>query len=207
MKLYHHPLSSSARRVGLTVAHLGLELEHRLIDLTKPEDRAALVAINPNNKIPVLQDGDFVLWESHAIMQHLCEQTPGQTLYPAERRARGDVTRWLFWVSSHLDPSIGAINFERMWKKLVTGGDPDEALIKRYEAFFHQTAAVLDRHLADRTWISGKALTLADLSVAAMLMYARPTKLPVEGYKNVLALIDRVQALDAWKATEPPRWG
>jgi glutathione S-transferase len=82
----------------------------------------------------------------------------------------------------------------------VTGGDPDLALVER------QAAAELDNHLAGRMWISGSDVTLADISVGATLMYIQPTKLPIAGYPNVLALVERVHALDAWKATDPARW-
>lgn len=205
MKLYHHPMSSSARRVSATVAALGITLDHQLIDLGKPEDRAQLAAINPNTKIPVLVDGDLILWESHAIMQYLCGKVPGQTLYPVELRARADVDRWLFWTSSHLAPAIGPINFEKMWKKFVTGGDPDPALVERYERFVHQAAAVLDGHLANRTWMIGEAPTLADFSIASTLMYRARTALPLEPYANIRSHLARVEALAAWQATDPAR--
>ena len=203
MKLYHAALSSSARRVTITAHHLGLRLDEQLVDLRRPEDRARLIAINPNNKIPVLEDGDFVLWESHAIMQYLCDKAgPQQTLYPAELRARADVNRWLFWSSSHLAPAVGPINFERMWKKWVTGGDADPALVARHEGFFHLAAKVLEGHLADRTWVSGRDLTLADISIGATLMYAEKTQLPLEPYPRLRAYLGRVRALEGWKATE-----
>jgi glutathione S-transferase len=208
VKLFHHPMSSSARRVLVTVSHLGIELEHRLIDLGKPGDREALAEVNPNRKIPVLVDGDFVLWESHAIMQYLAERTFGQTLYPGGMRERADVQRWLYWSSAHLAPAIGPINYERMWKKFVEGPNaaPDQALIDRHENAFHQTIAVLEGHLVNRSQICGRDLTLADISVASTLMYMEATKLPVEGYPNVLALVRRVRALEAWQATEPARF-
>jgi glutathione S-transferase len=205
VKLIHHPLSSSSRRASVTAAHLGIALEHRLIDLGKPEDRAAVAAINPNAKIPVLVDGDLVLWESHAIMTYLCGKTPGQTLYPTDLAERADVDRWLFWTASHLSPCVAPINFERMWKRFTAGGEPDASVIARYERFFHQFAAVLDKHLIGRTWIAGDRTSLADLSVGATLMYAQPTKLPIDAYQNVLALVARVHALPAWQATEASR--
>lgn len=201
MKLYGANLSSSSRRASLTAAQLGLALELVPIDLMK--DRARLAPLNPNGKIPVLVDGELVLWESHAIMLYLCERAPGQTLAPAEPRARADLMRWLFWASAHLSPAAGGIAFERLWKKLVAGQGPDPAQIAHHERFLHQFLKVLDDHLAGRTWISGEALSLADLSVAATLMYSERAELPVGTYRNVQALRERVHALPAWKQTEP----
>ena len=111
--------------------------------------------------------------------------------------------RWLFWTSAHLSPAAGGIAFERLWKRLVTGGGPDPAQIAYHERFLHQFLKVLDDHLANRTWIVGNALTLADYSVAATLMYAEKVELPLAGYRQVVALRERVRDLPAWKRTEP----
>jgi glutathione S-transferase len=211
MKLYTHPMSSSARRVTLVAAHLGIELETRTIDLGNPGDRAALAAVNPNTKIPVLVTDELTLWEGHAIAQFLCDRAgaPGAVLYPTELVARADVNRWLFWVNAHLAPAVGPISYEKMWKKLVEGpnAEPDPALLARYERFLHQAIGVLDKHLADRTWMVGKTLTFADYSIAATLMYRAQTKLPLDAYQHVLAHLGRVEDTAAWKATEPQRWG
>ena len=202
MKLYMHPMSSSSRRAYATALHLGIAFDQQLIDLAKPADRAQLVQINPNNKIPVLVDGDFVLWESHAIMRYLCGKAPSQTLYPNEPRMRADVDRWLDWSAAHLAPAVSPISFEKMWKKFVGGGEPDQTVIERHERFFHQFAKVLDQHLADREWLAGKSPTLADYSIAAVLMYRAPTKLPIEGYSHLVRYLDRIATLDAWKRSE-----
>jgi glutathione S-transferase len=201
VKLHYANLSSSSRRASVVVAHLGIELEHVHVDLTK--DRTALAKLNPNAKIPVLEDGDFVLWESHAIAMYLCERTPGQTLYPADARARADVQRWLFWISAHLSPTVGVIGFERLWKRVVGAGAPDPAKIAQHEQILHGLAKIVDAHLAGREWLVGKALSLADLSLAATLMYEQRAELPLAGYANLRALIERVHALPAWKQTEP----
>ena len=107
--------------------------------------------------------------------------------------------------SSTWRPAVGPINFEKLWKKLVTGGDADPAIVARYERFFHQAAAVLDGHLATRTWTVGDSPTLADFSIASTLMYAARTQLPLESYANIRSLVARVEALEAWRATDPAR--
>ena len=78
MKLYHHPLSPNVRRVRLTAAVLGLELEEQVVDFAKGEHKTpSFLAINPNGALPALVDGDFVLTESRAIMQYLAAQKQG----------------------------------------------------------------------------------------------------------------------------------
>jgi glutathione S-transferase len=136
-------------------------------------------------------------------MLYLCDRTPAQALAPVEPRQRADMLRWLFWTSAHLSPAAGGIAFERLWKKLVSGAGPDPAQIAYHERFLHQFLKVLDDHLEGRTWTAGSALTLADFSIAATLMYSERVELPISEYRRVCALRDRVRDLPAWKQTEP----
>jgi len=207
MKLLYHALSSSSRRVTIVASILGVPLELAPVDLRDKAARAALERKNPNSKIPVLEDGDFVLWESNAIMQYLCERSPGQTLYPTELRARMDVQRWLSWSAAHWSTAIGGLGWENAWKKLAIGGEPDPEQVKRHEALLSQFAVVLDGHLASRTWMVGNDLTIADIAIATPLMMTRLARLPIRPYGNVQAWFARVQELPAWKATEPPPLG
>ena len=204
MKLYFNKLSSSSRRVTITAALLGVQLEEHSVDLRDRAAREALERFNANSKVPVLVDGDFVLWESSAIMQYLCEKTPGQSLYPSEPRARADVHRWLSWCAAHWSTAAGFLGWENIWKKVTTGADPDPEQVKRFEAMFAQFATVLDRHLADRTWLVGESLTIADIAIATPLMGTRAARLPVRPFANIQTWFARVQELPAWRQTEPP---
>jgi glutathione S-transferase len=193
----------------MTVHQLGADVELVLIDLARRAQTApSFVRMNPNGKVPVLEDEGFLLWESHAIMQYLCDVTPGQTLYPQEARARADVNRWLFWCSHHFAPAVGTLNWERFVKKITGRGEPDPAEEQRGETLVRDLVRILDGHLAGKEWIAQGRLTLADLSIASPLMAAVPARLPLDGRPHLAAWLDRVQALDAWKKTtpaEPPK--
>jgi glutathione S-transferase len=207
MRLHYNPMSSSSRRVTITAALLGIRFDAHVVDLRDRAARAALEKLNANSKVPVIEDEGFVLWESNAIMQYLCERTPGQTLYPAEPRARAEVNRWLSWSAAHWSTSIGNLGWEHVWKKMVTGQDADPEQVKRHEVPFNQFATVLDNHLATRTWVAGPELTIADIAIATPLMMTRPARLPIRPYTRIAAWHARIQELPAWKATEPPPIG
>ncbi|AFE04893.1 hypothetical protein COCOR_02880 [Corallococcus coralloides DSM 2259] len=205
MKLFFHPLSGNSRRVLLVAAHLDIPLERIVVDLTTGKQReASYLGINPNGRVPVLDDGGFVLWESRAIMVYLAEKTPGQTLLPTDAQGRADVNRWLFWCSAHMAPANTVLVQENFVKQRTGRGPPDPAEVARGEALFAQTAPVLDSHLAGRTWVTQERLTLADLSLAASFALAGPARLPIEGYANLRAWLGRVQELEAWQRTAPP---
>ena len=70
MRLYYHPVSTNARRVLMTADHLGIKLDLMLIDLAKAEQNAPeFLKLNPNRRIPVLEDEGFVLWESYESIE------------------------------------------------------------------------------------------------------------------------------------------
>jgi glutathione S-transferase len=204
MRLYHHPQSLNARRALLTLAHLGLDAERVVVDLGKGDQRRdAFLKLNPNGKVPVLEDDGFVLWESHAIQQYLADKAPKQTVYPTDARARADVNRWLFWSAHHFTPAASILNWERRVKGFLGLGGPDPAMVKRGEEQVLALARVLDAHLDGRSWIAQDAVTLADLAIAPALAIKDDAQLPVGDLPRLLRWLDRVQALDAWRATEP----
>lgn len=202
MRLFHNPLSSNARRVLMTAHQLGLAPELIQVDLMDQGDRRRLAELNPNGKVPVLQDGDFILWESCAIMQYLADLAPEQTLYPQDARARADVNRWMFWACQHFSPAIGIMTWENIWKGMCGLGEADPAELARGEREVLQFGAVLDAHLEGRQWVAGKALSLADLALAPALMYTERARLPLTRCANVMAWFERMQALEAWQQTE-----
>lgn len=207
IRLYHHPYSDNARRAVMTALHLNVPVDFVLVNLQKSEQvQPHFLKLNPNHRVPVLEDGGFVLWESHAIMQYLADKTPEQTIYPAEIQARADVNRWLFWCGCHLTPAVGILNREYFIKGMIGLGGPDPAEVKRGEDLVREFGGVLDTHLAGRVWICGSAPTLADLAIVTpftgLLAATAPEKLPISQFANLQRWLARVQALDACKKTE-----
>lgn len=204
MKLYLNKLSPNVRRVLLTAAAAGIELEQKPLDFAKAEHKSPeFLAINPNGAVPALVDGDFVLTESRAIMQYLAAKKPESKLLPTDPAEHADVTRWQFWDASHFSPNTAAIAFERVLKPMLRMGEPDAAKISDALTSWRRFTAVLDKHLAGRTFIVGTSLTLADLTIASSLMYAKQSDLPLAEFPNVAAWFGRITELDAWTKTNP----
>ena len=163
MKLYHNPLSPNVRRVRLTAAVLGIQLEEKQLDFAKGEHKnPEYLALNPNGAVPTLVDGDFVLTESRAIMQYLAAKKPESGLLPRDEAARADVTRWQFWDASHFAPQMGTLGFEKMFKSMMGLGEPDAGKIQDALGNFRRFAAVLNKRLDGKKYIVGDSLTIAD---------------------------------------------
>jgi glutathione S-transferase len=200
MRLYFNPLSPNVRRVRLTAAVLGLELEERLLDFSKGEHKnPEYLALNANGAVPTLVDGSFVLTESRAIMQYLASKRPESGLLPKDEAARADVTRWQFWDASHFSPQLGTLAFEKMIKGMIGLGEPDAGKVQEALTNFRRFAAVLDKRLEGKSFVVGDTLTLADLTLASSMMYAAQTEAPIAEFPNLKAWHSRMTALDGWK--------
>ena len=200
LNLYVFPPSPRAFKVIALAAHLGIDYEKRIVDLTKGEQRRPEFAkLNPNQRMPVLEEDGFVLWESNAILQYLADKKPASGLLPADPRGRADVTRWQCWDLANWDPACAIMIFERLVKKLLHIGDPDPVEIARGEERFHRVAAVLDAHLKGRNYITGDKLTVADFSIGAPLNLAAPAQLPVSGYAEIRRWHANLSELPAWR--------
>ncbi len=202
MKLYLNPLSPNVRRVRLTAAVLGIELEEKLLDFSKGEHKnPEYLALNPNGAVPTLVDGDFVLTESRSIMQYLASKKPESGLLPRDEAARADVTRWQFWDAAHFSPQMGTLAFEKIIKGMIGLGEPDATKIQEALGNFRRFAAVLDKRLAGKQYVVGDHLTIADLTLASSLMYAQQVEAPLAEFPNVQAWYARITALEGWKKT------
>jgi glutathione S-transferase len=202
MKLYYNPLSPNVRRVRLTAAVLGIELDEKKLDFAKGEHKSPeYLALNPNGAVPTLVDGDFVLTESRAIMQYLASKKPDSGLLPRDEAGRADVTRWQFWDAAHFSPQLGTLGFEKVFKPRMGLGEPDAGKIQEALNNFRRFAAVLNKRLEGKKYIVGNALTLADLTVASSLMYAKQVEAPLAEFPNVESWFSRMGELEAWKKT------
>ena len=201
MKLYIFPPSSRALGIVALKNHLGIECEVMTVDLGKGDQlQAGYVALNPNKKMPTLQDGDFVLWESNAILFYLAAKHPESGLWPSDLHGQADVVRWLAWESAHWDAeSCGMVAFEKNSKMVLGLGPPDPAFVARGERNFARFAAVLDGWLEGKTWLLGKHLTIADFSIGALVPSARNMGLPVNDFREIVRWYDRLAALPAWR--------
>jgi glutathione S-transferase len=204
MRLYGFPPSPNTWKVRAVAAHLNLPLELEFVDLTKGEQRTpAYLAINPTGRTPVLIDGDFTVWESNAIMQYLASQKPN-SLWPNDTRVRADITRWQCWQLAHWgsDACVPLV-FNRLVKRLLNLGPPDQAAVAKATEAFNKEAKVLDTHLAEQPYLVGKELTLADFSVAANLLFAKEADMPIGPYLRLQEWFGRVSALPCWRETAP----
>ena len=206
MRIYWFKAQAPQRVLALA-KHLKIDAEFVEVDMMGGGLRALdYVALNPNMKAPTLVDGDLVLWESSAIMAHLCISA-GSDMWPANNPAEQvQVLRWLSWNDSHWAPSVGHFYFERIVKPTFKIGAPDHESLQRPAllADLNRYAAVLDGHLHGRDYVACDRLTIADFQLASMAMYWREAQLPIERRTHIVRWLDGLMRIPAWAEPWPP---
>lgn len=201
MKLYQHPFSPNCQKVVALAHEVGVPLELAAVEIFKGGARTpAMLAKNPNGKVPILEDGDFVLWESRAMLAYIAGTAGRVDLAPTTPRERADVDRWTAWQGAHFGPAIRKVAFERVVKKLVGQGAPDEAVVKAGVAEFAVTASVLEQSLGAKEYLCGR-LTIADFDLAPYAALAADCGLDLDPYPKAKAWLGRMVARDSMKKT------
>jgi glutathione S-transferase len=201
MKLYQFSLSPNCQKVVALALEVGLPLETVNVDVFKGQARTPeFLAKNPNAKVPVLEDEDFLLWESSAMLGYLAAKADRTDLAPHQPRERADVDRWLSWHTAHFGPAIRKVAIERVVKKLAGLGPPDEALVKQGAEEFAVTAKVLDQSLAKKDYVCGR-LTIADFSLAPYAALTESCGLDLGPYPNAKAWLGRMLARESLRHT------
>ena len=128
-------------------------------------DEPSYLVMNPNGKIPTLVDGNFVLWESNAILRYLAmEYGPSSLLYPADPKVRASIERWLDWSIGTLAPA------ERPLFLALVRTPPEKRDPAKIEADVQSVAALwtlLDHHLQGRFFLENERFSLADIVLGA----------------------------------------
>jgi len=200
LKLHAFPRSPRGFKVLALADHLGLDYEQCFVDLGKGQQKSAqFLALNPNGKMPVLEEDGFSLWESNAILTYLAGKKPTAGLLPTDERGRADVMRWMFWDSAHWDSTCAIFIYEN-WVKAVFGvGAPDPSEIAKGEQRFHQFAAVLEAQLKTHKFICGEKPSIADFAIASPLIIAETAKFPLADYPQIRRWYEEMASLPAWK--------
>jgi glutathione S-transferase len=194
MRLFQFPYSPNCQKVVAFVYELGLPVEIVELDAFKGQARTPeMLKLNPNGKVPVLQDGDFVLWESNAILGYLAAKADRSDLAPSAPRERADVDRWLAFHNAHFGAALGKVGFERIAKKLGGLGAPDEAVVAAGARDFQTHAGVIETTLHDRDYLTGR-LTIADFALTPYAAVAELVGLDTSSLPRFRAWVARMSA-------------
>jgi len=152
MRLYTDS-TPNGRKISIALAELGLDYELKWVKLDQKEQMTPeFLALNPNHKIPVLEDDGQVIWESGAILLHLGERyDPDGLILPKDPRTRMDAIQYAFFQAGGVGPNLG-----RLGEALRKDGEKNVEMIQIFLGEMKRLLGVIDRILEDgRDYLAG----------------------------------------------------
>ena len=201
MKLYYHPASTTSRIVQMFALDQGIDLQYELVDLfTGAHMTPEFAKINPSQLVPVLEDGDFRLTESAAIIRYLADKAASPA-YPKDLKQRARVNEMMDWFNSnsYKDFAYGLIypqafpNHKRPTDEvqagtLAWGKQKTEGWLK-----------ILDQQLlGSKKFLCGDSITLADYMGAEMIALGALIGCRYSAYPNVDRWLGTMRGLKDW---------
>lgn len=216
LEVYWGSGSPLSWRVLLALEFKRLSYESHALDLSKQEHRSAeMLKLNPRGRVPVLKDGEFVCYESLAILMYLDRKYPQQPLFGGDAEAAGNIMRRIcefqVYVEGHLNRIITAIFFGALESRM-------EEVSKSLEVVIGE-ARRIEQRLAQMPWLAGDQCSAADLIVFPSIKIlqralarrdADELHTPFEplepNFPAIAAWLRRVEALPGYERTYPPHW-
>ena len=166
LEIWGRPYSSNVIPVIWTAAECGVDYKLKLAGGSFGQlDTEAFGRMNPNRLIPAIRDGDFALWESHAIVRYLCAKYAAGTLYPEDVQQRAVADQWMEWCGTLVFPPV----IQLFFATVRTAPDArDPATIKAHTDQASAALAILDTRLVDNEYVAGSAFTMADIPLGSV---------------------------------------
>lgn len=211
MKLYMHPVSTTSRPVRLLIAENNLDVEEQLVDLmTGEHTQEKYAAVNPNKMVPVLEDGDFRLSESSAILKYLADKFELPS-YPKDLQKRARVNERMDWfVTQFTREFCYGLNYPQLFPHHKR---PSDEVQKATLAWAKERAenwlAVLDKSLIgpDQQYLCGNEITIADYLGACLITLGELTRCDFSAYPNVSRWLANMKELKSWNTINDPLYG
>ena len=210
MKLYYHPVSTTSRPVLLFIQENNLKVDTQVIDLMKGEHvQPPYAAMNPSKLVPMLEDGDWRLTESSAILKYLAERFE-LPAYPKDLRTRARVNERMDWINTQLcrDLAYGLVypQIFPMHKR------PSDEHQKGQLAWAQERAKgwmkVLDESLIGKQqYLCGDKITIADYFASSFVSLAEFIRADFGPYPNLKRWYERMKGLKSWNKVHEVFYG
>ncbi|HJU22934.1 MAG TPA: glutathione S-transferase family protein [Casimicrobiaceae bacterium] len=202
MKLYYHPVSTTSRPVVLFARESGIDLDYEIVDLfTGKQYQPEYAAINPSRQVPVLEDGDFRLTESSAILKYLADKI-GSKAYPSDLKKRARVNERMDWLNTGFYRDFGyGFLYPQIFPFMRRSDDAVQAATVSWGR--DKALAwldVLDKSLIGprNAYICGDDITLADYLGSIIALSGEAIGCRFEAYPNICRWLGNMKKLENW---------
>jgi glutathione S-transferase len=188
LRIYGAPRSRTFR-VLWAAEELGIPYENIPIDFSVGSKEADYLAINPNGRIPAIDDEGFLLFESLAINMYLAKKHGAASIYPPAPHDEARLWQWGLWGATEIE--VPLIRFVSN-RHVLPPGKRDEKVASEAEAALARPLGVLDAHLATRRHILGGDFSVADLNVGSLLYTAWFNKADLARWPQIQGWLERI---------------
>ena len=193
---FFYNLAPNPMKVALLLEELGLPYEAVPVDTRKGEQHtSAFKAINPNAKVPAIDDDGVVMFDSNAIVLWLADKHRRFVPTDMASAERAETLSWLMFIASGIGPYSGqAVHFR------VAAPEPKEYALNRYDFEADRHWRILDERLATRQWLVGDSYGIVDMALwgwARLVPFVMGDQQAFERYPNVKRLLDEINARPA----------
>ena len=211
MKLYYHPVSTVSRPVVLFAADNAIALDYQVIDLmTGEHQKEPYAAINPSRLVPVLEDGDFRLTESSAILKYLADKV-NSPAYPKDLQKRARVNEMMDWLNTgfYRDFGYGLVYPQIFPHHRRRSDEAHAATVEWGKEKTRFWLHVLDERLlgAGRTYLCGDEVTIADYLGAGMISLTEAIGCDLAPFPNLLRWFNAMKARPNWAKSNEVFYG
>jgi glutathione S-transferase len=200
--LHANPYSPNSRKVHWALEEMGVPYTYKTVDLMKREQKTPeFLAMNPNGRVPVLDEDGFILYESNAILWYLGDKHGHGVIVPEDVRERAHIDQWMWWQASDFGPGIG-----RPWlmKFQARFGRPfDETRHGELIQAATSPLALLDQHLAGRQFVVADRFTIADIALTESFGLCDDAGISRADLPNLNAWHARIIERPAFRKTRP----
>jgi len=197
LRIWGRKNSINVQKVMWAVGELGLSQER--IDAGGQFgglNTDAFGKMNPNRRVPVIEDGGVVIWESHAILRYLAAKYGGGSLWPVDAAARSQCDMWMDWTLADLQSAFIGL-FWSFWR--TPEPQRNLRLIQQQLTRSNVLFQLLDKHLDGRKFITGDQLTMGDIPAGAQLYRYFNLSIERPALPNVQAWYARLRERDSYR--------
>ena len=201
MKLYYHPVSTTSRPVLLFIQENNLKVDTQVVDLMKGEHvQPPYATMNPSKLVPMLEDGDWRLTESSAILKFLADKFDLPS-YPKDLKARARVNERMDWINTQLcrDLAYGLVYPQIFPMHKRPTDDHQKGQLAWAQERARNWMQILDRSLiGSQPYLCGDKITIADYFASSFVSLAEFIRADFSPYPNLKRWYERMKGLKTW---------
>jgi glutathione S-transferase len=210
MKLYYHPVSTTSRPVLLYILENNLKVDTQVVDLMKGEHvQPPYATLNPSKLVPMLEDGDWRLTESSAILKFLADKFELPS-YPKDLRARARVNERMDWINTQLcrDLAYGLVYPQVFPNHKRPTEDHQKGQLAWAQERAKAWMKILDQSLIGKQpYLCGDKITIADYFASSFVSLAEFIRADFSPYPNLRAWYERMKGLKTWNKVHEVFYG